>query len=296
MKILIPTLALCCLILSSCMSEDRGTLEFVDKSRIQNSDNVKPVPVISEGELQVLQDDLWREKLLNEKSEDWAKIVEQARITYAPIAKMVKKKCLDCHDSLTPLPFYGRIFPSRNPVTKHQVDGLKSLDFANVFPLKAKGSPPQLALLKAIRSSVTERTMPLKSYLIAYPLRRIRKKDQKSFLAWIDPLIEEIESFDEKYAVLTRGLSKEQKVTRLFQSKCLRCHGNGNNRGSFGGMDNYDELFKDKKAINLESPEKSPIYTLSVSGRMPVDKAQRLTQEELDLLLEWIEERVEALR
>lgn len=273
---------------SSCLDEDRGTLKFIDKTRITT---VAGVPSIAPEELQELQNDLWREKLLNEKEVDWKRITSQAQDSYKDIAGLVKRKCLDCHDSLTPLPFYGRIFPSRNPVNRHQVEGLESLDFAEVFPLKAKGSPPQLSLLKAIRTAVLEKSMPLKSYLLVYPLRRVRDKDQTEFLNWTDPLIEEIENFNEKYSILNRDQTNEEKVTRLFQAKCFRCHGNGNNRGGFAQMNDYQELFKNPKAIDLNNLENSAIYTLSVSGRMPTDKSERLTPSELALMLEWMQER-----
>lgn len=272
----------------SCLDKDRGTLRFVDKTASETSQESGP----SQQDFQKLEQDLWREKIEREKSEDWQKIVDDAKESYSSVSEIVERKCLDCHDSHRRLPFYGRIFPSKNPVNKHQVEGLKALDFAGIFPLKAQGNPPQLSLLKAIRASIVERTMPLKSYTLVYPFRKVREKDENKFLLWLDPLIEEIENFNVKYQDLKGPKTLEERVTDLFSNKCFRCHGNGNARGGFGNMNNYDSLFKNSKAVNTESIELSPIYTLSVSGSMPTNPRERLTAEELSTMLEWLAQRL----
>ncbi|MCR9206415.1 MAG: heme-binding domain-containing protein, partial [Halobacteriovoraceae bacterium] len=227
-------------------------------------------------------------KLKKEYEFDQVAFEKLALETYPEIQSIVKKKCSDCHDSRVKLPIYGRIFPRINPVKKHQVEGLRALDMKNGFPLIAKGNPPQISLLKAIKASVIDRTMPLKSYRLVYPFRRITKKDAKVFLGWVDPLIEEHERIQEKYAPLFEANTPKGKVERMVALKCLRCHGNGNNRGGVGGFEDLEAIKKNPKLVNVSEPEKSLFYTVCKSGEMPTDPRERLTEEELDSILEWI--------
>lgn len=270
----------------SCSKSEKGPLVFVD--RIGNE--LARQKAVSLENQRILEEELFLKNLEAEKKVEWLNITEQAKESYQPISELVKKKCFDCHDSKTKLPFYGRIFPRYNFVNKHQVDGLAALDFADTFPLKTtSATPDQVAMLKAIRNAVIDKTMPLKSYKLFYPFKRITKQDQEDFLNWVDPLIEEIENFEKKYEILLVANSIEAKTQRLIQKKCLRCHGNGNNRGGFGGLEDLEKTVRNPKFGNLESPEKSLLYTLSFSGEMPTDPRERLSGEELQLMLDYID-------
>ena len=226
------------------------------------------------------------ENQLNKELE-WNSITKEAISSYKDIHPIINKKCASCHDSDKPLPFYGKLFQRRNIFKKHRDDGLDNVDFSLKFPLVAKGDPPQLAILKAIRSSVTERTMPIKLYKVFYPRRRVTDKDEEKILGWIEPLVERIEQFNEKYN-RSNDDSIENRVATIFTYSCNRCHGNGNTRGDFGGMDNLQALSK-SKYINKESPEKSELYQYIKSGEMPPSRSEKLSDEEAQVVLNWIE-------
>lgn len=267
----------------SC-GEEKGPLRFNVKGENQGTNLNDTI------DQEALERELWLKKLKEEYREDLIRLEKTAKDTYGPIKKIIKKKCSDCHDSREKLPFYGRIFPRRNPVNKHQREGLIALDFKDTYPLIAKGAPPQLSLLKAIKASVIDRTMPLKSYLLFYPWRRITKKNARALLNWVEPLIEEHERINEKYLPLFASETPKGKVERLFALKCLRCHGNGNNRGGLGGLENLDAVAKNPKLVDLNNPKNSSLYKVCETGEMPTDPRERLNEEELSNLLEWLEE------
>jgi mono/diheme cytochrome c family protein len=285
MLVLLPLILLT---LQSCLPQT-GPLLFREKT-LNFQETLKP----QEEEEDDGKYEEYIKKLREGYQEDLENLSIEARSSFQPIKKVIKRKCYDCHDSREKLPIYGRVFPRINPVKKHQTEGLTALDMAKTYPLKAKGNPPQLTLLKAIKAAVLDKSMPLKSYTIVYPFKRISKKDQREILNWVNPLIQEHERIEEKYQELFFQDTLSGKVQRLFSQKCLRCHGNGNNRGKFGDMENLEELIKKKKYVDLQKPTDSLIYKISLSGEMPTDPRERLNEEELQLMLEWIEEAREA--
>ena len=165
--------------------------------------------------------------------------------------------------------------------------GLKALDFSRIFPLNAKGNPPQLSLLKAVRATVVDRTMPLKIYTAFYPFRKIRTKDETAILNWLDPLIESIEDFVAKYAEFTIDPSPTGRVKKIFMNKCFRCHANGNNDGGFGDMQKLDAL-KKSSYVDLDKPTESILYKITESGEMPTNPRERLSEAELQDIVDWI--------
>ena len=270
-------------LLSSCFKgKEKGALYLSDRNK--TSEPLGKSPIIEDLERQV--------RLFEEKELEWTEIKKDALFEYKKIEKIVQKKCYDCHDSDTKLPFYGRVFPNINPVNRHQVDGVHALDLVHKFPLKAEGNPPQVALLRSFRNAVIDKTMPLKIYRRVYPFRKIKKKDQVKLLAWIDPLIERLEAFDEKYESINLDPSPAGKVKRVFANKCIRCHGNGVSKGGFGGMEDLEAL-KKSKFVNLEKPTESELYLLSYNKKMPPTLREALSEEELQTILDWIGERKE---
>jgi len=196
------------------------------------------------------------------------------------------QKCMNCHNADFKLPLYGRIFSKINPVKKHQEDGLKSLDYSEAYPFKANGNPPQIALLKSIRSAFIEKTMPLKSFTIVYPSKKINHEDEQLLLNWIEPLIDKLEKYEVKYNTIDTSIPGKAK--KVLELKCFRCHANGNNRGGFSGMENTIELLK-SKYIDLNSIDKSKLYESLSSGEMPPSRLEVLTNEEVNDVRAWLE-------
>lgn len=225
-----------------------------------------------------------------EKKLAWEKVVTTANTNFEDVKSLVQRKCYDCHDANTKLPFYGRILRRYNPVARHQRDGVAALDFSGVFPLKAKGNADQLALLKSIKGTVVDRSMPLRIYTRFYPSRKIFNSDESLLISsWLDPVIADIEAYRAKYDSEVDDGTMRFQAKKVFMAKCFQCHANGSNRGGFGNMEKLDELVK-TKYVNLNNPEKSEIYQLSLSGEMPPREADRLTDEELFFVTEWIKE------
>lgn len=221
-----------------------------------------------------------------EKKRAMDQIIQEAKTTYTEIEPIISYKCYSCHNAKVGLPAYGRIFPNINPVRRHQVEGLKALDFSEIFPLKALGNPPQAGLLKSVRNEVVERTMPLRIYTRVYPRRKIFDDDEKKIIAWVDPLIQKLEDYQQRYEPQPQGIQAQAKA--LLEAKCFRCHANGNHRGDFGGMEDTAALLK-SKYVDLKEPLQSKIYTLSAEEKMPPKKQNLLTQDELHTLRDWIE-------
>ncbi len=267
------------LLLTSCFkSKEKGALYLTESK--PTIENLGTNPIIEDLERQV--------RLFEEKELEWQEIQKEALYEFKKIEKIVRKKCYDCHDSDTKLPIYGRVLPSINPVNHHQVDGIKALDMVHKFPLKAEGNPPQLALLKSFRNAVIDKTMPLKIYTKVYPFRKIRKKDQKKLLAWLNPLIEKVENFNDKYESINLDPTPAGRVKKVFANKCMRCHGNGVSKGGFGGMEDLEAL-KKSKHVNLENPTESELYLLSYNKKMPPSIRESLSDEELQTILDWIQ-------
>lgn len=227
-----------------------------------------------------------RERLefLAEKLSTAQSIVSDANLGFQELKPLFKQKCFDCHDSGTKLPFYGRVFRSRNPVAHHQVDGLKALDFADGYPFKAKGNPSQISLLKAIRDSVETRSMPIKIYRTFYPRRKITQSDEDKILAWVNPLISRLEEYQLKYEAV---LAPEEVVRRIFEQKCFRCHANGNAQGGFGQMEKTAELLNGKY-VDLKNPAGSGLYLEVETGSMPPSRRETLSSDELSAVREWL--------
>ena len=241
-----------------------------------------------------------RLRVIAKKKSAWKKITVEAKDSYQDIASIMKKKCSDCHDQRVKLPLYGRILRRYNPIYKHQKDGLAAIDFSAIFPLKTSdGYKPeksveiktsateQISFLNALRESVVRRTMPLRSYTALYRGRRVFDNDEKAIVAWVDLLIEKLRDFSKEYETDIDDGSVAFKVGQVFKNKCYRCHANANQRGNFGGMEDLDKLIL-TKYINRDEPESSGLYQEVLTGEMPISASERLTEEELSYVLEWI--------
>lgn len=253
---------------------DKGNLRFRDITQ-EEREELKAIEAAKERE---------RLEFLAEKLATAESIVKDANLGYRELKPLLKQKCFDCHDSGTKLPFYGRIFPSRNPVAHHQVDGLKALDFGGGYPFKALGNPVQISLLKAIRDSVENRTMPIKIYRTVYPRRKITQSDEDKILAWVNPLIARLEEYKLKYETV---LGPGALVRQIFEQKCFRCHANGTALGGFGEMENTPKLLSGKY-VDLKNPAGSILYLEVESGSMPPSRREKLTLDELSAVREWL--------
>ena len=287
-----------------------------DLPRDTPSDDDSDAPDCGETEWNI-DELLARIELLETKKEDWDEIVAEGLENFKIIEPIIEKKCYACHDSDRGLPWYGKPFKERNSVYHHYIDGIAALDFSTKFPLTSKGSNNQVALLNGIKNAVLDETMPLKVYTRFYPRRKITPQDKMAVKYWVEPLVEKIESWEQKYIYDLEDIplfsikeceddgqeeqpkvdlqAARKKVTRVFSSKCFRCHANGVSKGDFGGMHDLEKLAK-STYIDLETPDFSDIYMISESGEMPTSSRDRLNSEEVQIILEWINAEADTIK
>lgn len=290
--------------------EDDGRNTGSDPER-ENPDN----PDCGEPEYN-LDELLARIELLENKKEDWDEIVAEGLESFRIIEPILKKKCYACHDSDRGVPWYGKPFKEHNSVYHHYIDGIAALDFSTKFPLRSAGSNNQIALLNAVKNTVLDETMPLKVYTRFYPRRKIKPQDKMAIKYWVEPLVDKIEAWEQKYIYdledaplfTIKSCGEEQrdpqeidlqaarkKVTRVFSAKCFRCHANGVSKGGFGNMHDLSALIK-TNYIDLDSPDFSELYMISESGEMPPSSRDRLNYEEVQTILEWIRAEADTLK
>lgn len=266
-------------VLTSCGGKDKSALKFRDaKTEALEAAIAKTAKQLANEEA--------KKKILAEKNLVWEEINTEARESYKNIKDLVENKCTNCHDANFKLPFYGRIAKGINPVHKHQVDGLASWDFSGGFPFKAKGNPPTIALLKSIKNAFIERTMPIKSFTIVYPGKKISDNDEKRIIDWVDPIIEKLEDFDKRFNPKSTDVAT--RAVKILELKCYRCHAVGNEKGKFGDMEKTAELIKGK-FIDLERPDQSILYTQIFQGKMPPSKLEALDMDEMNTIRDWLE-------
>ena len=271
------------LLLASCSNpfQSPGSLNFKTKQfKIDPLREAERLRLLREAELER------RRLFLIEKEQAWSKIVIDANDGFMTIEATIKTKCFACHDANTKTPIYGRILRSVNPIYRHQKEGIEALDFSQKFPLVAKGKPSQIALLNAIKNEVLDRSMPLKIYTNVYRNRKINDSDEEKILAWVNPLIDTIEEFEERFKETEINL--DTLVHKILDQKCFRCHANGNDKGGFENMQDTKALLKSRH-VNLTNPSESEIYKLSLEKNMPPNRRDALSDEELLTLNEWLE-------
>jgi hypothetical protein len=259
-------------VLSSCAK--KSVLQFKD-----------PAADAQRAALQTKEINRERELLETRKKAEWNQIMTDGSEGFKDLKPLLQNKCFACHDTNTKLAFYGRIFRGHNPINAHRENGIRTLDFVEGFPFKANGNPPQIALLKAIKAAVTDKTMPIKAYRIVYPWKKLNQDDQKEILAWVDTLIEKMEDYGKRYPDVVHGVAGEAK--KILELKCFRCHANGNSRGNFAGMEDLNALGK-SQYIDSVHPEDSKLFKIMSSGKMPPDPREAATPQELNVLRDWI--------
>lgn len=225
-----------------------------------------------------------------EKTAEWNQIKLSAKRSFQEVKEIFSYKCFDCHDSSRKLKLYARIFPRINPLYKHQQDGLRALDMKNEFPLAVKNggmsdsASYQISLLQALKNSVLDKSMPLRSYRYFYPNRRIFAEDESAILNWINPLLARLKQFEIKFD----DSSLVARAYRVFNAKCVRCHGYGIARGGFGDMEDPAKLLA-SPYLRSDNVQDSEFYKILERGDMPIDERERLTAQELVDVLDWLE-------
>ena len=132
------------------------------------------------------------EEHLKDSGDEWETITEEISsqklkqindLYLAKIKPIFKNKCLDCHGTGNPLPWYASI-----PGPKHLVlDDIKKarthMDMSNDFPFSGHGTPEDD--LEALAKTVKEGSMPPLRYKVIHWSAPLNRKEKKVINQWI---------------------------------------------------------------------------------------------------------------
>lgn len=94
---------------------------------------------------------------------------------------MLRRACYDCHSNQTRWPWYSRVAPASWFVVNHVEHARGDLNFSEWpeydFELQEQA-------MEDIDKQISERKMPLRSYLILHPGARLSDSDRKVLIDW----------------------------------------------------------------------------------------------------------------
>ena len=105
--------------------------------------------------------------------------------TEASTAKLIKDACYDCHSYETKYPFYTYVVPLSWWINNHIVNGRKEMNFSIWATYSAKKADHKLG---ESAEMVSEKKMPLKSYLIAHSEAKLSPEQQKQLSDYFNSL------------------------------------------------------------------------------------------------------------
>jgi len=98
------------------------------------------------------------------------------------VVTIIKKSCYDCHSNYTTYNWYHNIAPISWWVDRHAENGKKGL---NLSYWAIKDIRDKRSMLAAIAFDITEEKMPLNSYLLLHPNKKLSKEDEKLIMDWL---------------------------------------------------------------------------------------------------------------
>ncbi len=96
---------------------------------------------------------------------------------------VLRRSCYDCHSNRTRWPWYARVAPASWFVTRHVRRGRSNLNLTEWPFLDGQA---QQFFLGEMRKQISERTMPLDSYLLLHWGARLSDAERSLLLDWID--------------------------------------------------------------------------------------------------------------
>lgn len=99
------------------------------------------------------------------------------------VQAILQNSCYDCHSNNTRYPWYANIQPGAWWMASHIKTGKSELNFDEFgnYPKRR-----QISKLKAIASSVENKTMPLPSYLLIHKKAVLSNAEQRLIKNWAD--------------------------------------------------------------------------------------------------------------
>jgi len=104
----------------------------------------------------------------------------------APVAKIIKEKCYDCHSDQTELKWFDKIVPAYWLVAKDVREGRQALNFSKWDSVK---TPDQNAKMFEILNQMSKGAMPLEQYTALHPSARISASDIAVMRSYLTTLV-----------------------------------------------------------------------------------------------------------
>jgi hypothetical protein len=105
--------------------------------------------------------------------------------TEASTAKLIKDACYDCHSYETKYPWYTYFVPLSWWINKHILNGRKEMNFSTWTTYSAKKADHKL---EESAEMVSEKKMPLKSYVLAHGEAKLSPEQVKQLSDYFNSL------------------------------------------------------------------------------------------------------------
>lgn len=119
----------------------------------------------------------------NENPEKLPSDLENTILVPLDVSTIFKKACYDCHSNTTKYPWYTNIQPVGWFLENHIKDGKANLNFSEFGLYSAR---KQQSKLRAIESSMVDRTMPINSYKLLHRAAKLTDGERKSIIDWVN--------------------------------------------------------------------------------------------------------------
>jgi hypothetical protein len=107
----------------------------------------------------------------------------QSKLHVPPeVDEILRRSCYDCHSHETRWPWYSAIAPSRWLLAKDVADGRQHMNFSQwtYNNLRSVGKLDQMV------QEIDEGEMPLRSYLLMHPSKRLSEQEKNLIFDWVE--------------------------------------------------------------------------------------------------------------
>lgn len=205
------------------------------------------------------------------------------------VRPILARKCIACHDSATPGPWYAALPGPFARVRRDIEFGRQRLDLASDEAAGSLLGPfEETGYLIGLRSALLDDTMPPLAYLLLHPLSALNEGEKARILAWTERALE------------TRGPAEPsapgsyRHVQTLVADRCARCHQpdvDGSMNGDFFDVEDLALLLDDGEYLAAGEPEASLLLERisSKTEPMPPSPHDNLDPKEIASVRRWIE-------
>lgn len=111
--------------------------------------------------------------------------IQEINASYQMVVKsLLLRACGDCHSTYTKFPWYAKLPLIRNIIENDIAEAKKHLDLSKDFPFQGHGSPKED--LEAIKSVITQNTMPPWNYSIMHSSDKLTESEKEAIINWVN--------------------------------------------------------------------------------------------------------------